>query len=384
MYKSISLFSGAFGLDLGLEMAGFVASVCVENDTACAETIKLNRPSLPVLGDITQLSTKKILATAKLEVGEADLVVGGPPCQPFSTAGNRLSFLDQRGNLIFEFMRVVAEAKPRFFVMENVKGLCSAAIRHRPLKERNRQPLDEDEELGSAFKKVMLDFKSLGYKKTVYDVVDAVYYGVPQFRERLIVIGSRDDEDVFVPRPTHFMVHQDPRYRWVTLREAIADLEESPGPCGRFSPGRAKYLEKIPQGQNWRALPKQDTLKAMGGAYNAGGGKMGFYRRLSYDEPSPTLVTSPTQKATMLCHPTQTRPLSTLEYARIQQFPQSWVFKGSLAQVYKQIGNAVPIGLGRAIGNMLASVAEGTHLVKTKRQRGTDIHSAQFKEAACQ
>jgi DNA (cytosine-5)-methyltransferase 1 len=370
------------GLDLGLEYCAFEAYVCVENDTFCRETIRINRPHLPILKDLTKLPTKDILRAANLKEGEADLVVGGPPCQSFSTAGNRLSIKDPRGNLIYEFMRVVAESRPRFFVMENVKGLLSAAVNHRPLKDRvNGKPLDEEEKLGSAFKRMMGHFDEIGYK-IIWGVLDAVNYGVPQYRERLIIIGSRDSEDIFMPQQTHFMMHQDPKYRWATLGQTIIDLEDDPGPCGRFSSERAKYLEKIRPGENWRSLPKSVIPRALGGAFSADGGKMGFYRRLSYNAPSPTLVTSPVQKATMLCHPTKTRPLSTLEYRRIQQFPNHWTIYGNIGQVYRQLGNAVPVGLGKAIGQMLDAVVKQRFKVETKRVRGTSTHK-KYSEGAC-
>ena len=112
----------------------------------------------------------------------------------------------------------------------------------------------------------------------------------------------------------------------------------------------------------------------MGGAFDSGGGKVGFYRRLSYNQPSPTLVTSPVQKATMMCHPTQNRPLSIREYARIQQFPDDWIFMGTNAAKYRQIGNAVPVGLAEALGKAVLSVADQTAAIQTKRFRGTDIH----------
>jgi len=221
---------------------------------------------------------------------------------------------------------------------------------------------------------VLSEFDKLGYK-TVYGVLDAVNYGVPQFRERFVLLGSRDDENIFLPMPSHFQTHQNPTYRWATLRSAIADLEASPGECTYFSPERLAYLKMVPEGGNWRNLSSDCVEKAMGGAYNSGGGKVGFYRRLSYDEPSPTLVTSPVQKASMLCHPVVDRPLSVSEYARIQQFPDDWVFSGNTASKYRQIGNAVPIGLARAIGEALIAAANGTATVQTKRIRGTDIHN---------
>ena len=198
---------------------------------------------------------------------------------------------------------------------------------------------------------------------------------VPQFRERFILIGSRDAEDIFLPVPTHFQTHQNAMYRWRTLGETIKDLENDVEECSSFSEDRIKYLQMVPEGGNWRNLPEDVVQSAMGGAYKSGGGKVGFYRRLSYSQPSPTVVTSPVQKATMMCHPTQDRPLSVKEYARIQQFPDDWVFTGTTASKYRQIGNAVPVGLAEAIGEAVISVADDTATVKTKRFRGTSIHN---------
>tara|TARA_Y100000310_G_scaffold255960_1_gene263620 strand:+ start:3668 stop:4822 length:1155 start_codon:yes stop_codon:yes gene_type:complete len=370
------------GLDLGLEEAGFQTQVCVENNKFCQQTIQSNRSwlrnrDLPVLDDITEISPKEILKVAGLKPKEVTLVSGGPPCQSFSTAGRRNSIGDPRGSLFRNFIEVINVVKPRFFVMENVKGLVSAAIRHCPLKERNKRPLEPEEELGSAYKVVLAEIKRLGYTY-VEGVLDAVNYGTPQFRERLIIIGSRDHEDIFLPIPTHFMHHQDPLYRWNTLKETIMDTEEDPGPCGRFSEERVYYLKQVPPGGNWRNLKKKEIPVAMGGAYAAAGGKMGFYRRLDYDQPCPTLVTSPLHKGTMLCHPKHTRPLSVKEYARIQQFPNDWGFEGSLVASYKQIGNAVPVGLGRAIGMAIRATINGDKTVKVKRMRGTSTHN-QYK-----
>src|SRR3546814_10865 len=119
----------------------------------------------------------------------------------------------------------------------------------------------------------------------------------------------------------------------------------------------------------------------MGGAYESCRGKVGVYRRLSFSEPSPTLVTSPVQKATMLCHPREARPLSVMEYARIQQFPEDWVIEGNLIDCYRRIGNAVPITLGKALGEMLLSVAQGNSEIKVKRMRGTSVHRKMWNQA---
>ncbi len=377
-YPVISLFSGAMGLDLGLEAAGLDVRVGQDYDVWCAKTARANGRTY-VLGDIQQLLTDDpeagfLLRAAELAREEVFAVVGGPPCQPFSTAGKRRSTSDPRGSLFMQFRQVVQKLQPRFFVMENVKGLLSAAISHRPLVDRTHHPLSADEMPGSAFDVIKQSFDELGYK-IMFGVLDAVYFGVPQFRERLIILGSRDGEDLFLPAPTHFNHHQSPEYRWRTLRQAIEDLEDHPGSVGNFSPKQLEYLQMVPMGGYWKDLPKEVLPAAMGGAYASGGGKVGFFRRLDYDQPSPTLVTSPNQKATMLCHPARLRPLSVLEYARIQQFPDTWIIEGSVSECYRQIGNAVPIGLGKAIGQTLVAIASGTAGIKTKRMRGTSVHS---------
>lgn len=375
-YPVISLFSGAMGLDLGLERAGLDVRVSQDFDPWCVKTMADNKRN-HLAGDIREIvendpSCKTILSSAGLKKGEAFAVVGGPPCQAFSTAGRRQALNDPRGSLFMQFAHVVREVQPRFFVMENVKGLLSAAIRHRPLGEREGVP-DPDELPGSAFAIVLQTLEGLGYK-VQWGVLDAVHFGVPQFRERLVLLGSRDDETLLLPKPTNLPVHQDPAHRWVSLREAIADIEETPGPGGTFSEERLALLRLVPPGGNWRSLPLDLQRQGMGGAFESSGGKVGFFRRLSYDEPSPTLVTSPMQKATMLCHPVKDRPLSVREYARIQQFPDDWKVNGNPTHAYRQIGNAVPVGLGRAVGLSLVASATGHADTSYKRLRGTSVH----------
>ena len=361
--RSISLFSGAMGLDIGLMQAGIQIEVGQDFDPACIETMWKNGHR-GIAGDIREISSFDILDACSMHIGEPFLVCGGPPCQPFSTAGRRLGINDPRGSLFKEFVRMIDEIRPRFFVMENVKGLTSSMLKDEGGISTSTRVLDI----------VLEEFTKLHYK-TVYGVLDAVNYGVPQFRERFILIGSRDNEDLFLPSPTHFHVHQNPSYRWKTLGEAIKDLENAKSECAEFSDRRLKYLRMVPEGGNWRNLPAEVLEDAMGGAFRSGGGKVGFYRRLSYSQPSPTIVTSPVQKATMMCHPTKDRPLSVAEYARIQQFPDDWNIIGSTANKYKQIGNAVPVGLARAIGETLISVAENKAEIVVKRIRGTDVHN---------
>lgn len=367
----ISLFSGAMGLDIGLQQVGLNVVIGQDFDSFCVETMKANGHNV-LGGDIREIKPEQLLEKAGLKVGEPFLICGGPPCQPFSTAGKRLGINDPRGSLFMDFIRMIDYIRPRFFIMENVKGIMSSPLKHVSVADRDEN--DSEQKLGTVLDVILSEFNKLGYK-TVYGILDAVNYGVPQFRERFVLIGSRDHEDIFLPIPTHFQMHQDPTYRWKTVGEAIADLENEEGECGVLTPERKKYLRMVPEGGNWKDLPKDIIPKAMGGAYESGGGKVGFYRRLTYAQPSPTITTAPAQKATMLCHPTKNRPLSVHEYARIQQFPENWVFVGTTAAKYKQIGNAVPIGLAEAIGKAVLAVANRNSVVETKRFRGTSIHN---------
>lgn len=367
----ISLFSGAMGLDIGLEKAGLNVVIGQDFESSCVETMKANGHDV-LGGDIREISPEMLLELTGLHTGEPFMICGGPPCQPFSTAGKRLGINDPRGSLFMDFIRMIDYIRPRFFVMENVKGIVSSPLKHVSTKERVKD--DPEQKLGTVLDVILCEFNKLGYK-TVYGILDAVNYGVPQFRERFVLIGSRDNEDIFLPVPTHFQMHQNPDYRWKTVGEAIRDLESTPGEYTSLSGDRKKYLHMVPEGGNWRDLPQEIIPVAMGGAYESGGGKVGFYRRLSYAQPSPTITTSPAQKATMLCHPKQDRPLSIKEYARIQQFPDDWKFTGTISAQYRQIGNAVPIGLAEAIGRAIISTANKTSTIETKRFRGTSVHN---------
>lgn len=361
----ISLFTGAGGLDLGLDAAGFSTRVAVEVDRFAQETLALNQHHFrgrrfPILGDITQYQASDIVDASGIAPGDVDLVAGGPPCQSFSTAGRRGSIGDPRGGLFANFADVVAAAQPRFFVMENVRGIISAAIQHRPLAERNGHPLRPEEEQGSAFRVILNVLEHRLNYQIVWGLVDAADYGVPQNRLRVLILGSRDNEfpsdrlDDIVP-PTH-------RGNWVPLRTALSSVRTKNHEYLRYTPDREAIMRLVPPGKNWRWFRDNPEYgprfvsKIMGGAWGAEGGRVGFFRRLDPSKPSPTLPASPIQKSTSLCHPTKHRPLSVQEYAAIQQFPDDYNFAGGTAQKYKQIGNAVPLGLGRAVGDGLMAI----------------------------
>ncbi len=348
-YNAISLFSGAMGLDLGIEAAGFDIKVCVEMDHWAAETIRINT-SIPVIErDINDVSSEDILKVSGLKKENIDLVVGGPPCQAFSTAGKQRGFSDIRGGCIIQFIRVVSDLKPKYFILENVRGILSAKLNAVPEAYKEYDSIKM--ESGSVLKLVLNEFNKLGYRIS-YALLNAANYGVPEKRERVVMIGHLGDR-VPIPAPTHSESGAFGTKKWVSLRDSIGDLQGKPM---RYIPLRSrmeKYMKLIGEGENWTKLDPAVAKEAMGKAYVLSGGKTGFLRRLSFDEPAPTLVTSPTMPATQLCHPKELRPLSVEEYARIQQFPDTWIFEGRIESIYKQIGNAVPVGLGKAVGNQI-------------------------------
>lgn len=222
LYKNnrdvISLFSGAMGLDIGMGKAGLNVVIGQDFDAACVETMKANGHNV-LGGDIREIQPETILEMTGLHRGEPFMICGGPPCQPFSTAGKRLGINDPRGSLFMEFIRMIDYIRPRFFVMENVKGLMSAPLKHVPSTEKD--DTDPEQRLGTVLEVILSEFNKLGYK-TVYGVLDAVNYGVPQFRERFVLIGSRDYEDIFLPYPTHFQKHQNKEFRWRTIGDVSA------------------------------------------------------------------------------------------------------------------------------------------------------------------
>ena len=378
-YTVVSLFSGGMGLDLGLEQTErFRVIACVEKEHAFCETIQTNLregrldPELKVFeGDISNLSPQRLLDAIGLKPGEIDLLAGGPPCQSFSTAGKRAATQDPRGTLLWQYLRFIEALQPKFFLMENVRGLLSAALNHRPLAfrpDKGGAPLDHDETAGSVIRLFASDLQKVtgfGYHMDCFEV-NAVNYGAPQLRERAIFIGNRFNSVVNFPDPTHGAPKTEPAERtlfsdeikltpWATLRDAIGDLNETNPTVMDFSPRKKGYLALVPPGANWRSLPVETQQESMGKAWFAKGGRSGWWRRLTFDLPCPTLVTMPNHASTSLCHPTECRALSLREYARIQEFPDEWLFCGRTTEQYAQAGNAVPVRLGRVAGDLIAA-----------------------------
>lgn len=322
-YSVLELFAGAGGLALGLEAAGLNCVALNEIDHWAAETLRINRPNWNVIeDDIRNLSFPQL-------EGKVDVVTGGFPCQAFSYAGKKLGLNDARGTLFYEFARIVNETKPLLCVGENVKGL-----------------LNHDG--GRTIEGMISILDEIGYRVLNPKVLKAIFYKVPQKRERLIIVGIRKDIEQSFEFPK-------PYKKIYTLKDALKKGElfdgDVPKSEGTKYPLRKKQiLDLVPPGGYWRDLPLDLQKEYMQASFFLGGGKTGMARRISWDEPSLTLTCSPAQKQTERCHPDETRPFTVREYARIQTFPDYWKFAGSVSSQYKQIGNAVPVNLGREIG----------------------------------
>ena len=350
---ALSFFSGAMGLDQGIEKAGFEIRLACEIDKFCRQTITLNRPEAALLGDINDYSADDVREAAGL--GRKDdiaLIVGGPPCQAFSTAGKRNGFNDYRGNVFLKYLELCLELKPEYFVIENVRGLLSCPMDHRPHDQRGTDfpDLSEDELKGGAMNFVINRLESSGYGYS-FNLYNSANFGTPQVRERVIIICSRDGKKPPFLTPTHSEDGSHGLARWKTFKSCVAKIKKHEHL--NFPEKRLRYYRLLKPGENWRNLPPEYQKDAMGKSYYAGGGKTGFLRRLAWDKPSPTLVTHPAMPATDLAHPVEDRPLSVQEYKRLQDFPDDWELAGPLVQKYKQIGNAVPLKLGYAVGRLV-------------------------------
>lgn len=353
-FNTISMFSGALGLDIGLEKAGLDIKLACEYDKDACDTIRSNKPLLPLLsGDVRDYSSEDVLEASGLDPSQVFLICGGPPCQAFSTAGRRLGFNDDRGNVFLKFIQFIEEIKPKYFLIENVRGLLSAPLEHRPHSQRGfgYPPLTPQEKKGGALLYIIGLLESAGYEIT-FTLYDASHYGAPQKRERVVMLGSSEGLQIPLIPPTHSS--SDPLLKNpVTVRDTIGDLQGKKMTCLSFPEKRLVYYRMLKEGEYWKNLPEELQKEALGASFFAGGGKTGFLRRLAWDKPSPTLVTCPTMPATDLCHPVEDRPLSVEEYKRIQEFPDDWIISGDIKSQYRQIGNAVPISLATAAGRHL-------------------------------
>jgi DNA (cytosine-5)-methyltransferase 1 len=325
-YTSIELFAGAGGMALGLENAGIEHVLLNEFEKNACNTLRHNRPNWNVIeGDIQEINFDAYK-------DQVDVVTGGFPCQAFSSAGKKLGFEDTRGTLFFDFARCINEVKPKIFVGENVRGL-----------------LNHDK--GKTIEVIKQSIEDIGYTLIEPRILKAMYYKVPQKRERLILVGVRNDLKHHIEK----FKFPEKYNKVLTVKDAFfkGELYNSDVDSKidvEYPTRKKEIMEQVPEGGYWKDLPEELQKEYMGGSFYLGGGKTGLARRLAFDKPSLTLVCSPAMKQTERCHPKYTRPLTIRESARIQTFPDEWIFKGAKGQQYKQIGNAVPVNLAYALG----------------------------------
>jgi len=345
--KLISLFSGCGGMDYGFEAAGFETAVALEMDHSCCETLRKNR-SWPVIeGDIFSMPTPRILAEAGLKRGAADLLIGGPPCQPFSKSGywakgDSARLKDPRADTLAAFMRVVEEAQPRAFVLENVTGLAYA---------------NKDEGLQYLLSQITAINRRIGTNyRAHYTVLKAAEFGVPQIRERFFLVAARDGAYFEFPQPlfcaaaareeTGGMFKPPPLPTYRTAWDAIGDLPVSPKAEILAMTGRwADLLASIPEGNNY--LWHTDR----GGGLPLFGWRRRFWNfllKLAKDRPSWTIQAQPGPSVGPFHW--DNRRLSIRELCRLQTFPDDIEVTGNHRTAHKQIGNAVPSLLAEIIG----------------------------------
>ncbi len=331
-FTSIELFAGAGGLALGVEKAGFKTLGLIEIDKEASETLRINRPQWRVINeDIANISSQNLPEFFAIKKGELDLLSGGAPCQSFSYAGKRLGLEDARGTLFYHYAKFLEQLQPKMFLFENVKGLLT-------------------HDNGQTYKVITNIFESSGYTVT-HKVLNAWDYGVAQKRERLITIGIRKD----LSKKIKFEFPQ-PYEKRLVLRDVLQDVPKSEGT--QYSARKKEIFEMVPPGGYWRDIPEDIAKEYMKSCWYMEGGRTGILRRLSMDEPSLTVLTSPSQKQTDRCHPLEARPFTVRENARCQSFPDTWQFYGSVGSQYKQVGNAVPVNLAYAIAEKIKETLE--------------------------
>ena len=329
MYTSIELFAGAGGLALGVEKAGFNTLGLIEFDKDAADTLKKNRPNWNVINDdIANISCLDLEKYFSIKKGELDLLSGGAPCQAFSYAGKRLGLEDARGTLFYHYALFLEKLQPKMFLFENVRGLLT-------------------HDHGKTYATMLDIFTRAGYTIDK-QVLNAWNYDVPQKRERLITIGIRND----LVGKTEYRFPKAHSYKPV-LRDVLLDCPDGPGvPYGEK---KRKIFELVPAGGYWRDIDPAIAKEYMKSCWDMEGGRTGILRRMSLDEPSLTVLTSPSQKQTERCHPLEARPFTVRENARCQTFPDDWEFCGNVSSQYKQVGNAVPVNLAYDIAKEIAN-----------------------------
>lgn len=344
-YTSIELFAGSGGLALGLEQAGFNHLGLIEYNKFAADTLRVNRPNWNILyEDVEQVASRNLEQEFHIKKYELDLLSGGAPCQSFSYAGKRLGLEDVRGTMFFHYATFLHKLQPKMFLFENVRGLLT----HDKCK---------------TYQTILNIFEDEGYT-TIHKVLNAWDYGVPQKRERLITIGIRND----LAKKCEFKFPIEHKYKPV-IKDIKLDVNPTKKECAQYSSYKKNIFALVPAGGYWKNIDPLIAKEYMKSCWYMEGGRTGILRRISLNEPSLTVLTSPAMKQTDRCHPLEVRPFSYRENARIQTFPDDWFFCGSLVEKYKQIGNAVPVNLAKEIGYCIYKALESVECNNEIRDR---------------
>lgn len=303
--KVVSLFSGAGGLDLGFKLAGHEIIWANDLYEDAVATYRRNIGNHIVCEDVSKIQSS--------EIPDCDIMIGGFPCQGFSVANMKRHTGDQRNELYKQYIRILADKKPKFFLAENVKGILSLGG-------------------GEVFKMILSDFSALGYK-VQYRVLNAADYGVPQTRMRVIIVGVRNDIDwdFLYPAPTHSPEGGEGKARWVGVAQALSSLPDPDTPNSVFNHHYSKYKLNF-------------------------NGYIG-HRRLDPEKPAPTVTARGDNKGgvVILPHPNGLRRMTCRELATVQSFPEDFEFAGPGSSIYRQIGNAVPPILAKVIAKSFPS-----------------------------
>ncbi len=385
---AVDLFSGAGGISLGLHAAGFDVLLATDWDPASARSYVRNLPETPFIeGDVRELKARRIFEKTKLAPRELDLLIGGPPCQGFSIIGARVVH-DARNDLFRDFLRIGEALKPRCMVIENVPGLATLAR-------------------GAILREILEGFRRLGYTVGFAELL-AAQYGVPQMRWRMVFVGFRKDLGIDpgmgFPKPTHgrraigelipnCTIPPEDMAGFVSTLEAIGDLPPTrPGEITSEYRGRPEYpyqremrvgltrelynhyapklspqnlarIGALKEGQDWRDLPRELLPEGMRRALRKDHTRR--YSRMTWAGVPRSIITRfRDPKSGEYTHPEQDRTISIREAARIQSFPDRFVFEGSYSEQYDQVGNAVPPKLAAAIGAEVRRCLEGTATYK--------------------
>lgn len=358
---AISLFSGAGGMDIGVQQAGFQILSCLDSDKNCCETLRENiaregRKTLVYEGDIREFTPEQILHDLGYNSGEVDLLFGGPPCQAFSQIGKQQSLLDERGLLLFQMIRYAKVIQPRAIMMEQVKGLLNAK--------------DLSGKRGGVFEQFIKELGALDYVPK-WQVMLAADYGVPQLRERVFIVATKKPNGFQFPNPTHSKPSETASLfdllPYATVGEAIKGLDE---PIKKTDtaiiPDDSHYdvtprrdrerIHGVPEGKNLSSqthLPKEQ----IGGLTKKDTTK---FLRLDRNKPSNTL-----RGGEIFYHPTEDRYLTPREYMRIHGYPDSYVLRGPIRgrtgtvkdlDQHRQVGNSVPPPLAKAIATKVKEI----------------------------